>query len=69
MVVYDKDLLDFWISLINNNVEFLMVGGFAVNMHGYTRATKDVDIWIKDNLQNRINLGKSLAYLGYMSLD
>lgn len=40
MVVYDKDLLDFGISLINNNVEFLMIGGFAVNIHGLQEQQK-----------------------------
>ena len=42
-----------------------MVGGFAVNMHGYMRATKDADMWIKDSLENRQNLRKAFVELGY----
>ena len=42
-----------------------MVGGFAVNMHGYMRATKDADMWIKDSLPNRQNLRKAFVELGY----
>lgn len=42
-----------------------MVGGFAVNMHGYIRATKDSDLWLKDNLHNRKQLRQAFAELGY----
>jgi hypothetical protein len=30
-----------------------MVGGFATSLHGFSRSTNDVDIWIKDTLNNR----------------
>lgn len=30
-----------------------MVGGYAVNLHGYERFTGDLDIWIEDTLENR----------------
>jgi hypothetical protein len=33
-----------------------MVGGFAINLHGYQRFTGDLDIWIDDTLKNRKNL-------------
>lgn len=36
-----------------------MVGGFAINLHGYQRFTGDLDIWIKDTLQNRKQLRKA----------
>jgi hypothetical protein len=32
-----------------------MIGGFATNLHGYSRTTKDIDIWIEDNVENRKN--------------
>ena len=65
MDVYDEDLIDFWKSLIKCDVKYLMVGGFAVNMHGFSRTTKDVDIWIKDDKENRRNLGKAMEIFGY----
>ncbi len=68
MDVLDEELLKFWRSLNENNVLYIMVGGFAVNMHGYTRATDDIDIWIEDSLQNRRNLGKALAIFGYAAI-
>ena len=42
-----------------------MVGGFAVNMHGYIRATKDADIWINDSSENRKNLRQTFIELNY----
>ncbi len=32
--------------LICEGVEFLIVGGYAVIIHGYVRTTKDIDLWI-----------------------
>ncbi len=36
-----------------------MVGGYAINMHGYDRFTGDIDIWLKDTLENRQALRKA----------
>jgi predicted nucleotidyltransferase len=65
MDIYNDSLLLFWQALNKNQVLYIMVGGFAVNMHGYMRATKDADMWIKDSLENRQNLRKSFIELGY----
>jgi len=35
-----------------HNVEYLLVGGYAVGYHGYPRATGDMDIWIAVNEAN-----------------
>ena len=35
-----------FIQLLNKNeVEYLLVGGYAVVIYGYVRATGDMDIW------------------------
>jgi hypothetical protein len=36
-----KELLK---SLDSNGVDYLLVGGYAVNIHGYVRTTNDLDI-------------------------
>ena len=61
----DEGLLEFWRALNKHNVQYIMVGGFAVNMNGYIRATKDSDIWISDTLENRKNFRSAYAALGY----
>lgn len=69
MDIYDDSLLSFWQTLNKNEVKYIMVGGFAVNMHGYIRATKDADMWIKDSRENRIQLRKAFSELGYGDLE
>jgi hypothetical protein len=68
MDIYDESLLDFWKSLNHNKVLYIMVGGFAVNMHGFTRSTNDIDLWLKDTIPNRRNFGKAMNQFGYEGL-
>jgi predicted nucleotidyltransferase len=38
-------------------VEYMVVGGYAVNFHGYRRTTGDIDLWIKpDNTLNKVSI-------------
>ena len=48
-----KNLLE---KLIKADVEFVIIGGFAVNYYGYNRTTGDLDIWIKPDNSNREKL-------------
>ncbi len=41
-----------------------MVGGFAINIHGYQRYTGDMDMWLKDTQNNRVNLRKAFRDAG-----
>ncbi len=59
MDVFDEEILSFWKALQDFKVQYIMVGGFAINLHGYQRFTGDLDIWIKDTLQNRQQLRKA----------
>lgn len=44
----------FLIELINAEVNFLLIGGYAVNYHGYPRFTADMDIWLQpDNINKQ----------------
>ena len=65
MDIYNESLLEFWKSLSDNKVSYIMVGGFAVNMHGFTRTTNDIDIWLNDTIPNRLNFGKAMNKSGY----
>ncbi len=68
MDILDESLLEFWKSLNQHKVLYIMVGGFAVNMHGFTRSTNDINLWLKDTKINRQNFGKAMAPLGYDGL-
>lgn len=65
MDIMDQELIKFWDIINKHKVSYIMVGGFAVNMHGYTRATFDSDMWLKDDLGNRRNLRKAFKEMGY----
>jgi hypothetical protein len=65
MDMLDDELLRFWKALNNNNVRYIMVGGFATRFHGFNRNTDDLDIWLEDTIENRRNLRKSFQVLGY----
>jgi hypothetical protein len=69
MDLMDQSLLDFWKSLNHFGVKYIMVGGVAVNLHGYSRTTKDIDVWIKDTRDNRKLLGLAFAEFGYDEID
>src|SRR5262249_6141033 len=46
MITLPPDFSAFLASLNANQVEYLVVGGYAVMAHGYPRSTRDIDIWI-----------------------
>jgi len=54
--IFDEVILNFWRALQNNAVRYIMVGGYATNLHGYQRFTGDIDIWIEDTPLNRQRL-------------
>ncbi|MBU6303762.1 MAG: nucleotidyltransferase [Verrucomicrobia bacterium] len=46
------DFKDFLQLLGEENVEYLVGGGYAVTRHGYPRYTGDIDIWIHATAEN-----------------
>lgn len=50
-------------ALVENNVSFIVVGGYAVAAHGYVRATKDIDICPDPSSENLQRLADALAEL------
>ncbi len=55
----------FLIDLINDEVSFILVGGYAVIYHGYVRATGDMDIWLKPDNENKEKLLSVLEKHGF----
>src|ERR1700739_4824738 len=45
-------------------VEYLIVGGFAVMKYGEPRYTKDLDVWVHNSLQNSIRVIGALKKFG-----
>ncbi|MDR3012839.1 MAG: nucleotidyl transferase AbiEii/AbiGii toxin family protein [Chitinispirillales bacterium] len=45
-------------------VQFIVIGGTAVIIYGYTRLTKDLDLWVWANPANAIRIVKALEKFG-----
>ena len=56
-----KDMLQ---VLLDNGVKFLMVGAYAMGVHGYPRATGDIDIWVETSAENSERVYRSMAAFG-----
>jgi predicted nucleotidyltransferase len=52
------------LALAEHGVDFVVVGGVAVQAHGHGRSTRDLDIIPRPNLLNLSRLGEALASLG-----
>lgn len=52
-------------ALLEQGVEFMLIGGYAVNYYGYNRSTGDMDIWLKPANENKECLLKALAGLHF----
>ena len=59
------DFKEFLKLLNSNQVEYLLIGGYAVGYHGYPRATADMDIWIAVNPGNGIKIVRVLKEFGF----
>lgn len=46
------DLIDLLAEFEEASVEYLLVGGQAVALHGHPRFTKDADVWVRDSDDN-----------------
>ena len=67
--IWDKEALLF-LKLSNQyEVRMLMVGGGAVNFHGYQRHSADVDFWIDTSEENLARLVLVLKEMGYKIVD
>jgi hypothetical protein len=54
------------LQLLNaHEVEYLLIGGYAVSYHGYPRATADMDIWIRSAPGNADRIVAALKEFGF----
>lgn len=64
----DKNFREF-IELLNaHKVRYLIIGGYAVNFHGYPRYTKDLDFWLWMTDENLNRLLAAIKSFGFGSI-
>ena len=74
-ILYMKDQLlnadyrDMVTCLQFEGVEFMLVGGYAVGLHGWPRTTFDIDFWILANPKNATALMRALKRFGAPLMD
>jgi hypothetical protein len=62
---WDSNILTFLELCNKHDVRMLMVGGGAVNFHGYQRHSADVDFWLETTNENLLKLIRVLNEMGY----
>ena len=60
----NQDYKEMLSLLLDNKVEFLLVGAYAMAAHGFPRATADIDIFVKPDSENASKLYKTLEEFG-----
>jgi hypothetical protein len=63
MYIFHPTHQQFAFALLDEGVDFLLIGGYAVIYHGYVRSTGDLDIWIRPTNENKEKFIKALTRL------
>lgn len=64
----NQDFKEFIQSLNDNGVRYLIIGGYAVALHGYPRYTKGMDVWVEPSPDNAARMVPALEQFGFGSL-
>ncbi|AEE49572.1 DUF6036 family nucleotidyltransferase [Haliscomenobacter hydrossis] len=64
MITLPPDFKDFLRLLYDHEVAYLLVGGYAVALHGYVRYTADMDIWVLMSPENASKIVSVLQDFG-----
>jgi len=67
--IFNEDFRDFLLMLNKHNVRYILVGGFAVILHGYSRTTGDMDIWVERTKLNYEQIKKAFTEFGMPVFD
>ena len=65
MIQLPQDFRELLQLLNSKNIEYLVVGGYAVALHGHPRATGDIDIWTAISEENAHKIVEALNEFGF----
>jgi len=60
----NRDFAEMLKALAAENVDYLVVGAYAVAGHGIPRATGDIDLWVRPTAENAARLWQALQRFG-----
>ncbi|MBY0427250.1 MAG: hypothetical protein K2Q22_16565 [Cytophagales bacterium] len=64
MNIFDPYINSLLTAFNSQNVEYIIVGGYAVNYHGYIRTTGDIDLWLRPSNENKQNIIAAFREIG-----
>jgi predicted nucleotidyltransferase len=62
--IFNDDFKEFIQALNQYNVDYLLIGGYSVILHGYHRTTGDMDIWVRKTALNYNKLTHAMNNFG-----
>lgn len=65
--MFSQDFKEFVALLVSHKVEYLVVGGYAVGIHGHPRYTGDLDIWLNPTEENAEKIVTCVNAFGFSS--
>ncbi len=63
-MILNEDYKDMLFALNAEQVDFILVGAYALAAHGYPRATMDIDIWVMPSPENASAVIRALKQFG-----
>lgn len=69
MNLYTENHHQLLYNLLEQEVDFIIIGGYAVIYHGYARTTGDMDIWLKPDNANKMKLLNALTAMDFFETD
>jgi len=67
--IFNPDFQDFLNAFNNNDVDYILLGGYAVILHGYSRTTGDMDIFVKKTKKNYQKIVRAFSEFGMPTFD
>jgi predicted nucleotidyltransferase len=67
--IFNSDFRDFIACLNTNNVRYILVGGYSVILHGYSRTTGDMDLWVERTAENYLKIKNAFEEFGMSVFD
>lgn len=67
--LFNDDFQNFLRALWQHEVRYIPVGGYSVILHGYSRTTGDLDVWVEQSAENYQQLTQAFLTFGMSMFD
>jgi predicted nucleotidyltransferase len=67
--IFNDDFQDLLKAFNEANVKYILVGGYSVILHGYSRTTGDMDLWVEKSKENYLKIVLAFRDFGMPTFD